>query len=595
MTKISVVVPTHHRRRVLERTLPTLLAQNFPQDDYEIIVVIDGSNDGTAEFLQTIQPQGTVRVLETQGPHRGPAAARNLGIRAAVGDLVLFLDDDLVAVPDLLEQHYLSHSGPEPIVAFGPIYVDPGSSETLMRYVTEQNDEDWYRHLDSEMELRFPEPVPSTLTITVLSFLVNASVRREVVLRAGGFDEAFFAAEDRELGLRLWKMGVRFRYRPDALTSEVYVKTAMQHLAVQAKVTEGDLLISRKHPDHRPYSILASWAETGRLKRYGRRALAQLSLVPVSLLALPLRAERAICRSRWFRPMGIRLLGVAERILRLRAAVKLAGSWKALEGEFGRSLPVLMYHHVGPLRPDIYQYLTVTPSQFDRQIRWLVRHGYVGIRPSDWLRWRKEGHPLPEKSILITFDDAYEDTAKYALPILRQHGFSAVVFVVTGRVGGTNTWDEARGCGIFQLMSAEQIRFWAEWGIEFGAHSRTHPDLTELTAAECSAEVVGSRDDLSALLGTPVNSFAYPYGKNNEAVREVVRSEFDLAFGVEEGLNYLRSDPHLLHRFYVGPEDSLFEFALSIRRGGLQRFREMRSKFRVRTRLRKALRPFWDG
>ena len=249
-------------------------------------------------------------------------------------------------------------------------------------------------------------------------------------------------------------------------------------------------------------------------------------------------------------------------------------------------MPVLLYHHVGPFKAGTYRELTVSPEKFERQVRWLARRGYVGIKPADWLNWVRDGKSLPEKPILLTFDDAYADIAEYALPILRKYGFSGTVFVVTERLGGTNTWDEAQGCGTLHLMTAEQIRYWAGQGIEFGAHSRTHAHLSKLSAAELSAEVAGSKSDLSALLGHPIVSFAYPYGDYNDAVHDLVRGEFDLAFSIEEGLNYLSGDLHLLKRSFVGPGDSLLEFALTVRRGGIRRIRDWRNKLRLRTRLR---------
>ena len=108
--------------------------------------------------------------------------------------------------------------------------------------------------------------------------------------------------------------------------------------------------------------------------------------------------------------------------------------------------------------------MTVSPAKFEQQIRWLARRGFQGICPRDWLQWLREGKGLPDKPILLTFDDAYADTAEYALPILKKYGFGAAVFVVTERLGGTNTWDEAEGCGTLHLMTAEQIRYWADAG-----------------------------------------------------------------------------------------------------------------------------------
>ena len=122
---------------------------------------------------------------------------------------------------------------------------------------------------------------------------------------------------------------------------------------------------------------------------------------------------------------------------------------------------------------------TLSPERFERQVGWLARKGYVGIRPSDWLRWRSGEADLPKKPILLTFDDAYADTAEHALPVLCQHGFGAAVYVVTQRLGATNTWDDPGKRYMLRLMSAEQIQYWAAKGIEFGAHTRTHADLTE--------------------------------------------------------------------------------------------------------------------
>jgi peptidoglycan/xylan/chitin deacetylase (PgdA/CDA1 family) len=281
---------------------------------------------------------------------------------------------------------------------------------------------------------------------------------------------------------------------------------------------------------------------------------------------------------------------VTEKIMRLRSELSAAGLGRAGQGEIGRRCPGLGYHHIGPSRPGTYRALTVSPEQFERQIRWLAGRGYVGIRPSDWLRARKENTELPAKPILITFDDAYEDTAEYALPILRRFGFGAAVFVVTERIGGTNTWDEAKGCGRLQLMTEEQIRYWSGEGIEFGAHSRTHVDLTKLPASELMSEVAGSRDDLSALLGLPIVSFAYPYGGHNQAVRDFVAGHFDVAFSGEEGPNYVSGDPYLLRRAFVSPDDSLIEFALGVRWCGIQRFRGLRARIGVRGRVKTAAR-----
>lgn len=585
--KLSVVIPTFNRRHVLERTLPSLLAQDFPPENYEVIVVVDGSTDGTAEMLRDWKPMCSLRVLESS--HHGTGAARNVGIRVAVGELVLFLDDDLICTPGLLRQHCASHPGSEPLLVHGPIYVAPESSKTIIRYISECFYERYYRPLDPAMELRFPANICSS--ISVLSSIINSSMPRETLLASGGFDERLFAADDLEFGLRLWKMGMRFRFRPAAIVHEFFVKSSRTYLQglAQALAPE-DMYISRKHPEYRPHAALSGLAETRWWKRWLRSVVVRAPVSPVPLMTVPFRIEKELYRFAPMREAGVRLLGYASVITRLRSALREAGSWNALQSEFGKKLPVLLYHHVGPPRPGTIPNLTISPDKFERHVSWLARRGFVGIRPSDWLRWLRDGTGLPEKPILLTFDDGYADIADYALPVLRRHGFSAAVYIVTGQLGGTNAWDEVQGGGTHRLMTLEQIRYWAAQGIEFGAHTRTHPDLTRLSAAELAAEVSGSKNDLASLLGSPVVSFVYPYGEVSEAAYELARGEFDLAFTTERGLNYLRTDPHLLRRIDISPNDSLIDLECHTHWVELQHISRLRARLKVRSRFKRAAR-----
>lgn len=587
MIKISVVMPTFNRRHVLERTLPALVAQDLPPDQFEVLIVDNGSTDGTLEFLRSWNPPFAFRAL--QAPRRGAGAARNVGICAARGELVLFLDDDLIAIPELLSQHCAAHTNaPEPHIVHGPIYIAPGSAKTIIRHLTELFYANYNRSLTADMELRYPDGIGPK--IAMLSSMVNSSMPREALLQCGGFDEEILAAEDLELGMRLWKMSLPLHCRPTAFVREFYVKSSNDYLRRQAiALGEGDWRAVRKHPEYRPYSSMASFGDTRVGKRWLRDLVMRSPLSPVPLMALPLRLEKQFFDIVPLRNLAEQVFHAAERIQRLRSGLKAAGSWEHLESQFDRRLPVLMYHHVGPARPGISGEWSISPEQFERQIRRIARAGYETVWPSDWLGWLREGKGLPKKPVLITFDDAYSDTAEFALPILHRYKMKAAVYVVTGRVGGTNTWDEAQGSGTLHLMSAAQIRQWACQGIEFGAHSRTHAILTTLSDTELEAEVAGSRDDLAAIIGAPVVSFAYPFGEQTEAVRVAASEAFELAFGSEEGLNYLRSDRHSLKRTYIGAHTSPTELSLILKFGSLKRLNEWRGRLAIRTRLRRLL------
>ena len=277
----------------------------------------------------------------------------------------------------------------------------------------------------------------------------------------------------------------------------------------------------------------------------------------------------------------------------MRSAVGAAGGWPAFRREFALPVPVLTYHHVGPPRPGTNRAMTVAPARFARQLRWLAQHGYSTVPPTDWLAWRDEGRPLPERPLVLTFDDAYADTATYALPLLEQYGFTATVYVVTGQIGGVNRWDTVGGWAAVPhpLMTAEQIRHWHGRGIDFGAHTRTHPDLRALDPAALDAEVRGSAEDLTALLGGPPRSFAYPYGAYDARVSDAVRAAFPLGLTSDEGLNYLGTDPAQLRRVMVLPGDSLLEFALKVRLGWspLEHLRRVTGYRRGRAALGRAL------
>jgi peptidoglycan/xylan/chitin deacetylase (PgdA/CDA1 family) len=126
-----------------------------------------------------------------------------------------------------------------------------------------------------------------------------------------------------------------------------------------------------------------------------------------------------------------------------------------------------------------------------------------------------------------------------------------------------------------QLMSAGEIAQWSARGVMFGAHSRSHADLTSLDLASAIDEIIGSKDDLATMIGKPVTSFAYPFGKFNPAIESVVNSNFTTAFTIEEGLNELSTSLTALNRTMVQHGDSLVDVLLRARYGKsvLQRVR----------------------
>jgi len=131
-----------------------------------------------------------------------------------------------------------------------------------------------------------------------------------------------------------------------------------------------------------------------------------------------------------------------------------------------RKVSALLFHHVGPRRPQTYASLTIEPVRFERFMRLLARTGHSGVSAADWLSWRRGENSLPRRAVILTFDDAYEDLVEFALPTLVRFEFRATAFVVASEVGRRNSWDASAGAGGHTLMSATDVRTWLDAGRE---------------------------------------------------------------------------------------------------------------------------------
>jgi GT2 family glycosyltransferase len=200
---VTVVIATHNRREQLARGLAALAQQSISPEALEVIVVDDGSVDGTSESLDGRRPPIALRALRQT--NQGPAAARNLGIAAARGGIILFLDDDVVAGPDLVRAHLESHSKEDGIAVMGPLTA-PGSLPP------------WVAWHHVTLERRYRAMAAGNAEPSGHEFWTgNASISRQVAQAARGFDPSFRVGEDVELGCRLMEMGVRFRFNPAAI------------------------------------------------------------------------------------------------------------------------------------------------------------------------------------------------------------------------------------------------------------------------------------------------------------------------------------------------------------------------------------------
>jgi peptidoglycan/xylan/chitin deacetylase (PgdA/CDA1 family) len=172
--------------------------------------------------------------------------------------------------------------------------------------------------------------------------------------------------------------------------------------------------------------------------------------------------------------------------------------------------PVLCYHKVE--RRHELGVTRVSPRRFAAQISALARAGYRGISLEEFEATVSGQRTAAGRELLITFDDAYRGLRDHAFPVLRDHGFNGVCFVITDFAGCLNRWDVAYGGRRFAHLAWRDIERWNRWGIAFGSHTASHPRLPWVDERRLQAELLRSRRALELALGTPPVAIAYPFG-----------------------------------------------------------------------------------
>jgi peptidoglycan/xylan/chitin deacetylase (PgdA/CDA1 family) len=216
----------------------------------------------------------------------------------------------------------------------------------------------------------------------------------------------------------------------------------------------------------------------------------------------------------------------------------------------GTRVPILMYHSIsdnlfGKSHP--YSHINTSPEVFRRQMRCLHQEGYRSIGLNELIKGFEVGSVLT-KTVVITFDDGYQDFLTEAMPVLKQHGFVATVFLATGRIQQTSMRLEG-----VDYLTWREVRELHQEGIEFGSHTVTHPDLRCLGPEQIEYELGYSKEVIEQHLGTSINSFAYPFPfpEENTDFTRLLLDELENQ-GFENGVTTILGRASLRHnRFFL--------------------------------------------
>lgn len=241
---VSIVIPTHNRRGMLQRTLASIAAQSYPLSLIEVVVVADGCSDGTEHVV--IDPPLTGRVVVQ--PSAGPAAARNVGAAVASGDLLIFLDDDIEASPEFVAAHVQAHAAVAgDALVIGYLSADPRNGSRMFCTALRG----WWEVMFERMR----QPGHRFTYVDVLSG--NCSVSRRLFRAVNGFEEQLHCHEDYEFGLRVLAAGGTLRFEPAAAGSHADITDLPRSLRRKYEEGTADVWIARAHPGVWPVLPLA--------------------------------------------------------------------------------------------------------------------------------------------------------------------------------------------------------------------------------------------------------------------------------------------------------------------------------------------------
>lgn len=239
MIRASIVVTTYNRHERLKRVLGTLARQTVPRDEYEVVVVDDGSREDATPVAEAFAAELQISVLRQE--NSGIAVARQRGVERARGRIVVFLDDDMLAFGDFVAQHLAEHEGHDDRVVMGELLPDENIAQMPLF-------ERYHAHQLTRAAERYAEA--GTFAGQEV-YTGNLSLPRDLFFRVGGFDPAFFI-EDVELGVRLEKAGAKFVFSRAAATVHASDHTSLEKWLARSALEGRDWVrLWRKHPSTR--------------------------------------------------------------------------------------------------------------------------------------------------------------------------------------------------------------------------------------------------------------------------------------------------------------------------------------------------------
>jgi peptidoglycan/xylan/chitin deacetylase (PgdA/CDA1 family) len=202
-------------------------------------------------------------------------------------------------------------------------------------------------------------------------------------------------------------------------------------------------------------------------------------------------------------------------------------------------IPVICYHSINK-DPSGKSSIIISPEKFRQHLKAIKDNGYTTLTMAQFNDYILGDKPIPEKSVLITFDDGYKDNYTNAFPILKEFNMNATIFVISSYLDGK------------EYMSPSDVKEMSDYGIDIESHTVSHLRLSELSYEQQYNELKNSKEALEKLTGKPITSVAYPEGKyNDDTIKAVTEAGYAMGFTIDRGYDGIGDNPDKLYRMCV--------------------------------------------
>ncbi len=557
--KISIVIPTYNRCALLMGCLNSLEKQSVSHQDFEVIVVVDGSTDESINQLKNYSPTYSFKYL--QQINKGPSTARNNGYSNANSELILFLDDDMITSFTFIHAHLEAHKDTANVLIQGRIEIH----ESVKRTPFIKYDEALFKSYQNELS-RTSEAVSSDDVAGG-----NISIQKSILEFVGGFNVNMpgFRNTDGELAYRLEQKNIPIQFCNNAISYMTHVKDFDESMKGSYSYGRSYVYTQTQYPE-------TIW-------KFSPAANDRRSIVRNFMRHNFYFRQHQLWDIDWIPKLYYRLVGISEKIgLKpiSKSLYRLSKDYNFWKGVFDeakgriddfvpKKIPILCYHNVSDVPNKAFRLYVLPVSKFEKQINWLKKNEYQTISLDDLYAYLTTGDPIPPKSIIITFDDGYAELKKTATPNLVSEGFHHIHFINSGKTGKTTDWVEK--APDLPILSDNDIKEMLKVHgdlVDFQAHGVNHLSCEKLENDAVLQEVEDCIKTLESVANRPIWYMAYPYGEYRKETPMIMKTlPLRCSFTVDQGRCKPGQNLHLLPRTEVFTNDFFIDFIFKVKYG----------------------------